>query len=133
MIDYPDILRLCGGAIMALVCIRILQTYDKSGIVALLSVTVSVVFAIAAFSFAKPVLTYLSDTASVYLKQPFPQLLGRGIGIGVTVQLTSDIVREAGASAIADKLDFAGKAALLSIGMPLYKELFTLAATLLGV
>jgi stage III sporulation protein AD len=53
-------------------------------------------------------------------------LLFRAFGIGFCCQFTSDICRDAGYGTVGDALDFSCKVAILSLCLPLWKELFSL-------
>ena len=60
----------------------------------------------------------LSDNAfSVVLK---------GVGVCLLTQLTADICRDAGQSALAGKAELAGRVLLLLISVPLYEQILTL-------
>ena len=69
----------------------------------------------------------------MYLGQTYADILRRGMAVGITVQLTADAVRDAGETGIAERVEGVGRAALLCIGMPLYKELFSLAGQFFGM
>ena len=53
-------------------------------------------------------------------------LLFRAFGIGFCCQFTADLCKEAGYGNLADALDFSCKVAILSLCLPLWKELFSL-------
>ena len=133
MTEYSDVLRICGGAILALVCIQVLRTYDKSSLGNTAAVCFSVLLASAAVGAAVPLLRYLRNIAAPYLASGYADILWKAMAVGMTVQLTSDTIREAGEGALADRVDFVGRTAILCIGLPLYGEIFELAGGLLRI
>ena len=57
----------------------------------------------------------------------------KSVGIGYICQFTSDICSDAGESAIASKIELAGRVELLLIALPLATEVVETAHTLAGV
>lgn len=133
MTEYADILRLCGGALLASVCIVVLRGCDRAGMGGVVSACFSVILAAAAVGAAVPFLAKLRDLTEPYLQSEYADILWRALACGMTVELTSDVIRDAGESSLADKVEFAGRAVLLSIGFPLYEAVFSLAGRLLGL
>lgn len=66
------------------------------------------------------------------LSSEYLTILIKGVGICLVTQLASDICRDAGEAAMANKTELAGRVALLMIGMPLFRKLMTSALTLIG-
>lgn len=56
----------------------------------------------------------------------------KAIGICIAVQVSSDVCRDAGQSALANKLEMGGKLALLIVSLPLFKEMLSLAVEIIG-
>lgn len=56
----------------------------------------------------------------------------KAIGICIAVQIASDVCRDAGQSALANKLEMGGKIALLIVSLPLFKEMLSLAVEIIG-
>ena len=118
---------------LAAVCMLMLRGLDKSGFAATASVCFGVIFALAAVLCAKPVLEQLVSIGGLYLGDAHADILRRGLAVGITVQLTADTVRDAGEGGLADRVETVGRAVLLCIGIPLYKELFSLAGQFFGM
>lgn len=57
----------------------------------------------------------------------------KAIGICIAVQIASDVCRDAGQSALANKLEMGGKIALLIVSLPLFKEMLSLAVEIIGI
>jgi len=128
-----DVLRICGGAILAAVCLLVVRGLDKNGISGAVSVCIGAMFALAALSAAKPVLETVRSYGALYFDSVWSDLLFRAMAIGILVQLTADTVRDAGEGLLADRVETVGRAVLLCVGIPLYRELLTLAGQLLGM
>lgn len=131
--SYAEVLRLCGCAVMAAVCLFVLRGLDKNGITGVVSVCIGCAFALTAILAAKPVLQMLRSLGDTYLGNTRSSLLLRAMAIGITVQLTADAVRDVGEGTLADRVETVGRVVLLCIGIPLYEELFALAAQLFGM
>ena len=56
----------------------------------------------------------------------------KAIGICIAVQVASDVCRDAGQTALANKLEMGGKIALLIVSLPLFKEILSLAVKIIG-
>lgn len=59
-------------------------------------------------------------------------LLMKAVGACFFTQLAGDVCRDAGESAAAAKVEFAGRCAVLVISLPLFAEVLQLAAALIG-
>ena len=129
--SFAEVLRICGAAMLCMVCMAVLRASDRAGIGGIIGVCMTVIFGLAAVRAAAPMLSALRERCVPFLGSDYAELMWRAMAVGMTVQLTSDTVRDAGESALADRVDMIGRAALLCIGMPLYEELFALAASLL--
>ena len=131
--NFGDVLQICGGAILAAVCLTVLRGLDKSGISSAVSVCIGTVFAMTALYAAKPILQTVRSYGNLYFDNPHMELLLRAMAIGILVQLTADTVRDAGEGLLADRVETVGRVVLLCVGMPLYQEMLSLAGTLLGM
>ena len=131
--SFGDVLQICGGAILAAVCLTVLRGLDKSGISSAVSVCIGTVFAMTALYAAKPILQTVRSYGNLYFDNPHTELLLRTMAIGILVQLTADTVRDAGEGLLADRVETVGRAVLLCVGMPLYQEMLSLAGMLLGM
>lgn len=118
---------------LATVCMLLLRGLDRNGYTAAASAGFGVIFALAAVHCAKPILGQLAGIGSLYLGHDHADILWRGMAVGITVQLTADTVRDFGEGGLADRVEVVGRAVLLCIGIPLYKELFSLAGRFFGM
>ena len=130
------LLRVCGGGITALVCLLIIRASDKgNGMGNAAALGCSVLLTAGAFSAVLPVLDKLKTLCGTYLTG-LPEgtggILCRVMAAGITVQLTGDLIRDAGEAGLADKVDLAGRAVLLAMGFPLIEALLSLAGAWLN-
>jgi hypothetical protein len=131
--SFGDVLRFCGCAILASVCLLILRGLDKNGISGAVSACFGAIFALTAVLAAKPVLAFFRTCGGFYCDNAWADLLLRAMAFGITIQLTADTVRDAGEGGLADRVEMVGRVVLLGLGMPLYKEVLALAGQLLGM
>ena len=57
----------------------------------------------------------------------------KALAVGWTVQITSDIVSDLGETALARKVEMAGKVAILAVAYPLVRQLLSFSASLMGL
>lgn len=74
-----------------------------------------------------------SIAADSGINSDFIVIAVKAIGICIAVQIASDVCRDAGQSALANKLEMGGKIALLIVSLPLFKEMLSLAVEIIGV
>lgn len=127
MTEYAEILKVCGGAILAAVCIILLRSTDRTGMSTVTALFFSVLLTVGALGAAVPVFREMKEFLAGWAADDHASVLLRGMAVGMTVQFTSDLIRDAGEQALAEKVDMFGRAALLSIGLPLIRELLALA------
>ena len=66
------------------------------------------------------------------LDNGFAQVLIKALAVCCITQLAADICRDAGESALASKLELAGRAAVAVISLPVFMELADIVAGLVG-
>ncbi|MBQ3065330.1 MAG: stage III sporulation AC/AD family protein [Clostridia bacterium] len=133
MTAYAEVLRICGGAVIAWICLHILRTYDRSsGVGVAAGVFFSVLLACAAVSTVMPVLSFLKAYTEPFLSSEYSMLLFRALALGLTVQICADVIRDAGEGGLANRLEMVGRGALLCMGLPLYEDILALALRLIG-
>ena len=64
--------------------------------------------------------------------QSYLPILFKSIGICFLTQIASDTCRDAGESAIASKVEMAGKIAVLLISLPLFRQILSVGAQLIS-
>lgn len=128
---YHDVLRICGCAVIACVLLLVIRALDRTVLSSAISVAVGAGFALAAVTASVPVIQTLRDICAHLPDTSYTMLLFRAAAIGMTVQLTADTVRDCGEERIAGYVEWVGRVLLLTLGLPLYRELFDLAGRLL--
>ena len=127
------LLRVCGGGITALVCLLVIRASDRgNGMGNAAALGCSILLTAGAFSAVLPVLEELRTLCGTYLAglpDGTGSVLCRVMAAGITVQLTGDLIRDAGEGGLAEKVDLAGRAVLLAMGFPLVQSLLSLAGT----
>ena len=76
-------------------------------------------------------ITELADSAG--LDSSYAQVLLKALAVCYLTQLASDSCRDAGESAIASKIELAGKAAIAVISLPVFTSLAELVSDLINV
>ena len=125
-------IKYCGVALCALAAILILKG-QKSDFAGLVSVAAGVILLGAAIVTFLPVFEFIGDTMSETSFSRHMAVLGKALGITLAVQLSAEICRDAGESALASKLELIGKAEILLLALPLVSELIGLAAEIMQI
>ncbi len=128
-----DIYAVVGVGIIGAVLALVLRQYrpEYSIIVALCT---SIIILISVFSAMQEVIDTLQNLLDrAQIDSEFAGVLFRALGICVVAQLASDSCRDAGESAIATKVEMAGKVAVLAVSLPLFSQLLSISARLLSV
>lgn len=123
-------IRLCGLAIAAAFSYLILNEFGSRIARIVVSVAFMIIFGAAVSSFAS-----VSDSLFQMLSEnglsEYASLLVRAIGIVFASEAATETCRSLGAEACAVGIDFACRTELLVLVLPLFKRLFSLAASLL--
>ena len=122
--------KACGIVLCALViCVVFKNVKNEYSLFVRMLITISI-FCVS-LSICYPVFTYISEIAKNTSVNKYIPILFKALGIAFTVQITSDICRDADECSLAERICFFGKAEILIISLPLIKNLFQLTETLL--
>lgn len=118
-----NIFAIAGAAVAAAAVSSVLRQYNKEyGLYISLAVSVLIFGAVlSAFSPVLGLINMLSEASgadSVYITA-----LMKALAVCYITQLASDCCRDSGETAIAAKIDFAGKIAVLLISVPLFEAI----------
>ncbi len=84
-------------------------------------------------SVLQPVLETVKKLAGmVNLSDIYGEILLKALAVCYITQMASDCCKDAGESAIASKLEIAGKIAILSLSLPLFQRLVEIVSTLIN-
>ena len=118
-------IKMCGFVLCALIICVVFKNL-KSEYSLLIRLVITVFVSIASFIIIEPLLSFIdeiSKNTSVYNYVP---TLIKALGIALTVQITSDICKDAGEISLGERIELFGKVEILLISIPLVKNIFKL-------
>lgn len=117
-----NILKVCGVALIAAFSIGILKIY-KSEFVLPVSVVASVVIFGAALGLIAPISDYLGELSSIGGFSIYFSAIMKALGIGIVADTAASHCRDVGQASLASKVEFAAKILILSLALPIIKEI----------
>ena len=121
-----EIIKVVGFAIFATMLVVILKEEKKEFAVAL-SVIAGVMLLLFCISKIDPLINMLYELVEKSgINSSFLVIILKVIGIAYLVELGKNICQDAGQSAIATKLEMAGKIIVVSISLPIFTSLISL-------
>jgi len=128
-----ELLRVVGIAVIGGVLAVLLRQYrpEYGVLVSLCCCAVILAAVLGAVGQALDTVRDLLDRGGI--DEAYAAVLFRALGICVICQLASDACRDCGESAIASKVELAGKLAVLLTSLPLFSRLLTISAELLSL
>lgn len=121
-----EIIKVVGFAIFATMLVVILKEEKKEFAVAL-SVIAGVMLLLFCISKIDPIINMLYELVEKSgINSSFLVIILKVIGIAYLVELGKNICQDAGQSAIATKLEMAGKIIVVSISLPIFASLISL-------
>lgn len=122
--------KICGGALLLAVAIYLVKS--TGGTVLPLQWTGNVLLIGSALLMLAPFVTWVNELCTKMGVRESATLLFKGLGVAVLTQVCADFCRQSGEGQLANGVEFAGKAELLLLCLPTLKQLFALAAGMLG-
>ena len=118
-----NIFAIVGIGIAAAAVSVILRQYNKEyGLY--IALAVSVIILIYVLGCMEPVFSFLDSLAEISgTNSEYIGILVKALAVSYITQLASDCCRDCGETAIASRIDFAGKIALLLISIPLFEAI----------
>lgn len=125
-------LQACGAALTGVLLILTLGSRGKeTG--ALLALTVCCMAGVAAMSYLRPVLDFLSSLENLGgLDGDLVALLLKAVGIGMISEIASLICTDSGNASLGKAVQLLGSAAILWLSLPLFSALMELLQAILG-
>ncbi len=125
-----DIIKIVGTGLVGAVLALVLKEYKPA-----LSVCVGLVTAVVMFGMALSELSYILDVVGVIsnrlsIDASYIKVIIRMIGMAYVASLGSEICRDAGQNAVAQKIEMAGKIMIVASGVPILTSILNL---LLGI
>lgn len=121
--------KLCGIAIVAVMLIVTLKQLKAEFALPATIISSIVIFTVGLACLA-PAIEYLNSILNSEITE-YMTVLMKSLGIALLTQTTADICRDSGESSVAAKVEFAGKAEILVLSLPLITELLEISRDLL--
>lgn len=123
-------IKMCGLVLCALIiCVVFKNLKSEYSLVIRIVITVGV--SLASFIIIEPLLTFIDEISSNTAVNNYVPTLIKALGIALTVQITSDICRDAGESSLGERIELFGKVEILLISIPLIKNIFKLCESII--
>lgn len=127
-----DIITLAGTAIVAAALCVVVKQYRPEAALGISLACGIVIFAAVLVMLAPAISTFSALSERAGLENGFAQVLLKALAVCWITQIAADGCRDAGETAIASKLELAGRAAVLVISLPVFTQLAELITGLLG-
>ncbi|MCI8443529.1 MAG: stage III sporulation protein AD [Provencibacterium sp.] len=128
-----ELTAIVGLGVTAVALIVLLRQY-RPEYALLCSVLCSVLIFAAVLSGLLPALSELENWLySLSVKGEYTAVLFKALGICFITQIACDSCRDAGESAIASKIELAGKFALVVLALPMFREILQIALTFMAL
>ena len=125
-----EILKIIGAAVLVAVLAFIFKELKKE-YASIILIAGGIFITLWSLAYIFPVINYLRElTGSSEISEYFNIIL-KVLGISFLVQVGSDICRDLGEESIASKVEFAGKAVILVIVLPVLKSVIGMGFDLL--
>lgn len=124
------VVKLCGVAVLGVAAILVVRS-AKSEFAVPLSVVTGTILLTSALATVYPVVDFVRETAEIGSFSLYVSTILKALGIGVLSQSAADFCRDCGEAAIASKLEFAAKAGILLLGLPIVRDLLGMATEIL--
>ena len=125
-----NIIRLCGVAIISVVA-AVLVKRVKADFGAFVSIIAAVVIFGAAVSAVAPLTSYVSELAETSGFGIYAETIIKSLAVTLLAQTTVDICRDCGENAVAGKIEFAAKCAIMLLSLPVIKNILSLSEAVL--
>ena len=124
-------LKIIGFAITALTA-TILFKRMKEEYALFISLVTSISLTLTAFMILEPVITYIGSIGETVQAENHAALIMKSAGIAVITGIASDLCKDSGETSLGNRLELCGKALILSLSLPLIKNVFDNCLALLG-
>ena len=127
-----NILAISGIAIVATVLSIVLKKHNAEYSIFLSLITCLLIIGLVISKVSPAVIQIKGLIASAGMPLEYALILFKTLGICFITQFASDCCRDAGESALATKVELAGKITILLISLPLFEKIATTASKLIG-
>ncbi|MBQ9746461.1 MAG: hypothetical protein IJW21_06525 [Clostridia bacterium] len=121
-----EIIKICGVALVGLAAVSVMRGLknDIAGFASLATGLVLLGFGAAAFY---PVMQYIEKITENSSFSVYIETVVKALGIAVVTESAADICRDFGETAIAARVEFAAKAVIMLLALPVVESLLALA------
>ena len=124
-------LRIFGIALIVVILSFIFKEYKKEYSVFLL-VAGGIIITLWGLAQISPVVGYIRELTDAGDISEYFSVILKVLGISFIVQIGADICRDFGEAGIASKIEFAGKAAILAVVLPVLRSVISMSLGLLS-
>lgn len=128
-----NIIIIASTALIAAILSLVLKQY-KPEYSLFISIAAGILIFLSVLAVISPIMDYINSlTARTGISGVYPEVLIKSLAVCYITQLASDCCTDAGETAIAGKLQIAGKIAILLIALPMFQSLTELVTDLINM
>ena len=128
-----NIIIIASSALIAAILSLILKQY-KPEYSLFISISAGILIFLSVLAVTRPIMDFINDlTSQTGLSSVYAEVLIKSLAVCYITQLASDCCTDAGETAIAGKLQIAGKVAILLIALPMFQSLTELVTELINM
>ncbi len=127
-----NIIAIAGIAIITAILAVMLKRYHQEYSI-IISIAAGILILFQIFANIMPAIQQINTLlSSAGLTADYAAILFKSLGICFLAQFAADSCRDAGESALASKVEFAGKIAIVVLSLPLFERIASTAVGLIG-
>ncbi len=127
-----NIIAIAGIAIITAILAVMLKRYHQEYSI-IISIAAGILILFQIFANITPAIQQINTLlSSAGLTAEYAAILFKSLGICFLAQFAADSCRDAGESALASKVEFAGKIAIVVLSLPLFERIASTAVGLIG-
>lgn len=124
-------LKILGFAVISLTAIMLFRRM-KDEYAVFISLLSGIALTLTAISILGPVILEITDFCDTKKVAPYIPVILKSAGIAIITTVGTDLCRDAGEQSLGNKLELCGKALILSLSLPLIKNVLDNCFALLG-
>ena len=121
-----EIIKICGVALIGLTAVGVIRGM-KNDFAAFASIATGLVLFGFAFAALYPVMDYIKKITENSEFSVYIETVVKALGIAVVTESTADICRDFGEASIGARVEFAAKAIIMLLSLPVVESLLSLA------
>lgn len=125
-------LRLCGIAVLAVICASVIRPIASGILPSARAVTV-IVLALSVLGLVGPAVEYISALSNAVGFEKYASPILKGCGIAALSHGCATFCRDSGEATVAEYVELAGKLEIFLLCLPLMEEVLSVARELIGV